>query len=391
MAESTMPKTTLEEAHQLWKDAHNADHHLRRFLNPKGAESNTTAHLSTQRLEASAVDLAPLDYTADAQTVARATAAAADSAMDTVNGSWRHRWSSPQLISQAGGDPIDAAFPPMTVLANEALPSTETLIHKWSTSQLALPRGPDDTHTDTLNAKRRDRLLRSWQNKGEYHRSSTEGRLPPFMAPRDATPGVTKDGITALERHGGVLRGYAGDEVTGDLDGRGADAFMNLPAGLNNAPSDGRQCALGMLRADQACPTQASQEKADIDQDSVRERYILDSLGCAVVAVDLDGRLSEWNKGAERISGLSRREVLGKRVNEEVPKETDGSNLVSLLGILDSVVAEHESVVPPFRIGLISSPAGSSSQAIQVTLCLDTLSYVYCTRAFTAFNLLYRR
>jgi len=49
------------------------------------------------------------------------------------------------------------------------------------------------------------------------------------------------------------------------------------------------------------------------------ETQILDSLGSAIIATDLEGRVVEWNRGAEEIYGWTAEEALGRDVVELTP------------------------------------------------------------------------
>jgi diguanylate cyclase (GGDEF)-like protein/PAS domain S-box-containing protein len=47
-------------------------------------------------------------------------------------------------------------------------------------------------------------------------------------------------------------------------------------------------------------------------------RDLLENLADGICFADLEGRITFWNKGAERLSGFNRSEVLGKRCNENI-------------------------------------------------------------------------
>jgi len=53
-------------------------------------------------------------------------------------------------------------------------------------------------------------------------------------------------------------------------------------------------------------------------------RELLDNLGDGVYFTDLECRITYWNKGAERLSGFTRAEVLGKRCRESLLMHLDG-------------------------------------------------------------------
>lgn len=52
-------------------------------------------------------------------------------------------------------------------------------------------------------------------------------------------------------------------------------------------------------------------------------KELLDSLHDGVYFVDLDRRITYWNKGAERLSGFSAAEVVGKRCSDEILTHVD--------------------------------------------------------------------
>ena len=52
-----------------------------------------------------------------------------------------------------------------------------------------------------------------------------------------------------------------------------------------------------------------------------RQAQILDQIHDSVVSTDLDGNVTSWNKGAERLSGYSDKEVLGKHISFLYPED----------------------------------------------------------------------
>ena len=62
------------------------------------------------------------------------------------------------------------------------------------------------------------------------------------------------------------------------------------------------------------------------DQNEVY-RDLLDNLADGVYFTDLEGRITYWNKGAERLSGFSRLEVLGKLCRENLLMHVNASGL----------------------------------------------------------------
>jgi diguanylate cyclase (GGDEF)-like protein/PAS domain S-box-containing protein len=57
-------------------------------------------------------------------------------------------------------------------------------------------------------------------------------------------------------------------------------------------------------------------------------RDLLDNLADGVYFTDLEGRITYWNSGAERLSGFSPSEVLGKRCRENLLMHVDASGLI---------------------------------------------------------------
>src|SRR5262245_15285592 len=52
---------------------------------------------------------------------------------------------------------------------------------------------------------------------------------------------------------------------------------------------------------------------------NVWDRPILDSIGHAVIATDLNGEIVFWNAGAEKIYGWAERDALGKHILDVTP------------------------------------------------------------------------
>ena len=55
------------------------------------------------------------------------------------------------------------------------------------------------------------------------------------------------------------------------------------------------------------------------EREVVKQAALLDELDVAVVASDVDRRVTHWNRGAERISGWSREEAIGRQTGELSP------------------------------------------------------------------------
>ena len=63
-------------------------------------------------------------------------------------------------------------------------------------------------------------------------------------------------------------------------------------------------------------------ERARLIGDAVRSQALLDALSPAVVATDLDRRVTSWNAGAERLYGIPSTMAIGQRIDALVPTDT---------------------------------------------------------------------
>jgi len=80
-----------------------------------------------------------------------------------------------------------------------------------------------------------------------------------------------------------------------------------------------------------ARPFRVNESRCDI-KDAMPEqdefyRDLLDNLADGVYFTDLEGRIAYWNKAAERLSGFSRSEVLGKLCSENLLMHIDASGV----------------------------------------------------------------
>ena len=94
-------------------------------------------------------------------------------------------------------------------------------------------------------------------------------------------------------------------------------------------------------------PKQFNETSADFDQ-SFHET-LLDSLYDGVYFVDLNRKILYWNKGAEKLTGYSSEEVVGRACNDNLLKHTDDSGRLLCLGgcplqqtMLDGQRYEHD-------------------------------------------------
>lgn len=105
---------------------------------------------------------------------------------------------------------------------------------------------------------------------------------------------------------------------------------------------------------------------------------LLDSVEAAVVASDLDGRIFEWNRGAEELWGLTRDETLGRRVEDlsdfpqdkartdeivESVRETGGWS-----GRIEAVRRDGAPIVAYSRNALIHDAQGRPSGMVSVSV-----------------------
>ena len=64
------------------------------------------------------------------------------------------------------------------------------------------------------------------------------------------------------------------------------------------------------------------------------QAHLLDAVGQAVIATDLEGRITYWNRGAERMFGWSAAEALGRNVIEVTPTETSQGHAEAVMARL---------------------------------------------------------
>jgi PAS domain S-box-containing protein len=58
------------------------------------------------------------------------------------------------------------------------------------------------------------------------------------------------------------------------------------------------------------------------------QRRLLDAVGQAIIATDLQGRIIYWNRAAEELYGWSTEEVMGRPIVEVTPSEELREELV---------------------------------------------------------------
>jgi PAS domain S-box-containing protein len=83
------------------------------------------------------------------------------------------------------------------------------------------------------------------------------------------------------------------------------------------------------------------EDKKEADQDRARLAGIVESSNNAIIVTDLDGTISSWNKGAERIYRYSAEEVLGRSISILMPPESAHELHTILNKIRGGEVIEH--------------------------------------------------
>ncbi|HEX8559503.1 MAG TPA: ATP-binding protein [Pyrinomonadaceae bacterium] len=68
--------------------------------------------------------------------------------------------------------------------------------------------------------------------------------------------------------------------------------------------------------------------------EEARLRHILDAVEQAVIATDLEGRVTYWNRHAERLYGWAAEEVVGRNVLELTPADADASRAAEIMSRL---------------------------------------------------------
>lgn len=85
-----------------------------------------------------------------------------------------------------------------------------------------------------------------------------------------------------------------------------------------------RDLLLGSLAAaltdrDEAVNALEEQEKAEVEGGQPIEALLLNAVDEAVIATDLEGRITHWNRAAERLLGWSQTEVIGRHLGDTAP------------------------------------------------------------------------
>ena len=70
------------------------------------------------------------------------------------------------------------------------------------------------------------------------------------------------------------------------------------------------------------------------DEDLVFRSTLIDRVGEAVIATNLEGKLIFWNQEAERIYGWTRSEVLGRNILEVIPSEESINEAAAIMSKL---------------------------------------------------------
>lgn len=187
-------------------------------------------------------------------------------------------------------------------LINERTQAEEALRQSEEKFMKAFRAIPDSMVISTLSEGRIREVNDSFQNYFGYQREEVLGKtgleLDLWVELEDRAM------MTSILQQRGMVRNFefefyskAGERRVALLSGEIIDI-------------DGETCLLMVLR--------------DITQRSVEEKHVrdtaslLDHVDAAVLACDANGKLTYWNKSAERLYGWPAREVLGKSVDDQL-------------------------------------------------------------------------
>ena len=97
------------------------------------------------------------------------------------------------------------------------------------------------------------------------------------------------------------------------------------------------QTGLAIAKAEQIHEVEKARREAIAATEEIRlQARLLDAVGEAVVAVDLDGKIVYWNKAAESLYGYPAEEARGRDLSVTAPGDTDRAQLTSAMKALSS-------------------------------------------------------
>ncbi len=87
--------------------------------------------------------------------------------------------------------------------------------------------------------------------------------------------------------------------------------------------------------------TQVITERKQVESDLLRLAAIVESSGDAIISENLEGVITSWNNGAERIFGYSTEEIMGRHISEIFPPEMTEEEKQTLEQIVRGDRVEH--------------------------------------------------
>ena len=175
---------------------------------------------------------------------------------------------------------------------------------------------------------------------------------------------VAADRQTLVDRFGRLMTraGAQSCEVRLDRTGRPAawvKVHMMLSAG---EPDRSRMCRIAL--------TDIS-ERMEIQQRVLRLAAIVDSSDDAIVSRDLDGVISSWNAGAERLLGYPAHEMIGKTLDVLAPQTRGEAPLRRLL--------RQSQAVPHFDTELLTREGTLAAVSVSVSPVRDDKGRIFGT------------
>jgi PAS domain S-box-containing protein len=86
-------------------------------------------------------------------------------------------------------------------------------------------------------------------------------------------------------------------------------------------------------------------ERKRAEETQARLAAIVDSSDDAIISKDLDGRVTSWNHGAERLFGYTAEQMIGKPISVIIPLDRQGEEQTILSRIAQDERVEHYETV----------------------------------------------
>jgi PAS domain S-box-containing protein len=108
-----------------------------------------------------------------------------------------------------------------------------------------------------------------------------------------------------------IISGKIGEETAVEAMKAGVHDFFMKDNLTRLAPAIGRELKEAIVRRERKLVREALR----------RQAQVIDQIHDSVVSTDLDGNVTSWNKGAERLFGYSAKEALGKHISFVYPED----------------------------------------------------------------------